>query len=162
MASKCVDFGAALRGNACGPDCTVISWRSRKQSGACLDMGAYCHLIGVIMMAYAIAPGYCYWSRRRAGSGGKNFAARTVAVAVGFNDKTRCSLQHRLPVPAIDDQTFLAAFEIMFAQLWETAPPCIPFKVSVCLFGLVGYGRAGGRFTGRDKRPHAAASLGEN
>ena len=74
----------------------------------------------------------------------QNFAAGRLAVSVGFNDKTRRSFEHRLPVPAIDDQALLAALEIMLARLRKTKPAAMPFKVSVCLYGLIGSHRRSG------------------
>lgn len=71
----------------------------------------------------------------------QNFAARHMAVSVGFKDRTRRSSERRFSVPATDDQTLLNALESMLETIWDAAPNggfgCGPFKVSVCLFALV-------------------------
>ena len=69
---------------------------------------------------------------RRAG-----FAAGHMSVSIGFADKTRLRAEQKLCVPAIDDQSFLAGLEVLLAKLWQRAPNARPFKVSICLSGLV-------------------------
>ncbi len=67
----------------------------------------------------------------------QHYAATNLALSVGFRDKTRLSFEHRLPVPATDDRTFLNGLENLLGVLRQKAPSCPPFKVSICLFGLV-------------------------
>ena len=68
----------------------------------------------------------------------KNYAARHLALSVGFQNKLRRKFVRDIPIPAFDDHTFLAHLEILLTRVWNSVPRnSQPFKVSICLFSLI-------------------------
>ena len=67
----------------------------------------------------------------------ENFAASYLSLHVGFKHRTRWRRTTHFQVPAFDDHTFLKSLENMVLALKQQSPNQSPFKVSICLFGLV-------------------------
>jgi DNA polymerase-4 len=72
---------------------------------------------------------------RRAG-----YAAQALKVSIGFQDHIRLSEDRKFTLPAFDDRSFFHELDKALELMWQKMADQMhikPFKVSICLYGLV-------------------------